>query len=51
VRVTDSRGSFHVTDTLEQAGITVSSIRTIVPTLEDVYIERVSQRPETEVHA
>jgi ABC-2 type transport system ATP-binding protein len=47
VRVTDSRGGFHVTDALEQAGITVSSIRTIVPTLEDVYIERVSQRPET----
>jgi ABC-2 type transport system ATP-binding protein len=51
VRVTDSRGGFHVTDALLQADITVSSIRTIVPTLEDVYIERVSQRPETEVHA
>jgi ABC-2 type transport system ATP-binding protein len=47
VRVTDSRGGFHITDALEQAGIPVSSIRTIVPTLEDVYIERVSQRPET----
>jgi ABC-2 type transport system ATP-binding protein len=47
VRVTDSRGGFHVTAALEQAGIPVSAIRTIVPTLEDVYIERVSQRPET----
>lgn len=48
VRVADSRGSFHVTAALEESGMGVTSVRTIVPTLEDVFIERVSHRPASE---
>jgi ABC-2 type transport system ATP-binding protein len=42
VRVADARGQSQVTGALDESGVHVTSIRMIVPTLEDVFIERVS---------
>jgi ABC-2 type transport system ATP-binding protein len=44
VRVDDQDASAHLTTLLQEAGLEVTSVRAIVPTLEDVFIELLARK-------